>query len=146
MKPSHSVDKMVIITSDNDEYGNPAGVTRHLQVADGINQILLIEPKTMEPVYFKATRFTIRTGGIRVRYIKKAPWVGSVTMNAYTLEAGYGLGLLNAMMRSGKWTATDGFTELFEKWEKMKEFTAGDFGYTEPLMEKVIIPNQLKIF
>ena len=107
---------------------------------------------TLEPVSFMDYAVVdyqndriLEVYGSVVKFSSMVQYAGNIKWNMYLMPEYYAIGFIQTLQRSKKWTCTDGWTELYKKFNSGFEITGKDFGLDEDVQPMIVNPNQLEL-
>jgi len=82
---------------------------------------------------------------VRIQMRTYGKWTGSCVFNGGEIEVEQACKLVNFLRKTGEWSCTTGWSDLFWKFEKGAIITAQDFGAPEPAAERcpLTVPMQI---
>lgn len=119
--------------------------------ADDGEQILLLECKYWEGVPFRH-QFYSKKDNLIIINKQKYPftgyteWAGNLFWNAYKLQKGDVLRLLNDLMLSGDWSIDEGWELPFEKFQAKNRIEAADLEWDAAIEASSYNENQMSLF
>lgn len=106
---------------------------------------LRIETIDLEPRECLCNDRIIEMYGVRVKHSGCTEWAGNIYWNLYHVPDYYAIGFINMLMRTREWSCIEGWSEIFEKWEKGEPVSGRDLELDEDIQGTVVNPDQLEI-